>query len=93
MIKIMFFIYETFIKLLYKVLIIVSGKYISLLDSIHYSVEELKRVQQSDDPLTNEELNELLDEELSRSVDEMDTDVVDFLINEIDKNYFGNLFE
>lgn len=93
MIKIVFFIYETFIKLLYKVLIIVSRKYISLLDSIHYSVEELKRVQQSDDPLTNEELNELLDEELSRSVDEMDTDVVDFLINEIDKNYFGNLFE
>ena len=93
MIKIVFFIYETFIKLLYKVLIIVLIKYISLLDSIHYSVEELKRVQQSDDPLTNEELNELLDEELSRSVDEMDTDVVDFLINEIDKNYFGNLFE
>ena len=93
MIKIVFFIYETFIKLLYKVLIIVLRKYISLLDSTHYSVEELKRVQQSDDPLTNEELNELLDEELSRSVDEMDTDVVDFLINEIDKNYFGNLFE
>lgn len=93
MIKIVFFIYETFIKLLYKVLIIVLRKYIRLLDSIHYSVEELKRVQQSDDPLTNEELNELLDEELSRSVDEMDTDVVDFLINEIDKNYFGNLFE
>ena len=93
MIKIVFFIYETFIKLLYKVLIIVLRKYISLLDYIHYSVEELKRVQQSDDPLTNEELNELLDEELSRSVDEMDTDVVDFLINEIDKNYFGNLFE
>ncbi len=93
MIKIVFFIYETFIKLLYKVLIIVLRKYISLLDSIHYSVEELKRVQQSDDPLTNEELNELLDEELSRSVDKMDTDVVDFLINEIDKNYFGNLFE
>ena len=93
MIKIVFFIYETFIKLLYKVLIIVLRKYISLLDSIHYSVEELKRVQQSDYPLTNEELNELLDEELSRSVDEMDTDVVDFLINEIDKNYFGNLFE
>ena len=93
MIKIVFFIYETFIKLLYKVLIIVLRKYISLLDSIHYSVEELKRVQQSDDPLTNEELNELLDEELIRSVDEMDTDVVDFLINEIDKNYFGNLFE
>ena len=40
MIKIVFFIYETFIKLLYKVLIIVLRKYISLLDSIHYSVEE-----------------------------------------------------
>ncbi len=50
---------------------------------IRFSVESLKEIQQSDDPFTNEELRDLLDEELNRPTDEMDTDVIDFLINEI----------
>lgn len=50
---------------------------------IRFSVENLKEIQQSDNPFTNEELRDLLDEELNRPTDEMDTDVIDFLINEI----------
>lgn len=84
MIRRMVFIYEIFIKLIYKVLIAILKKYLYLLDSIHYSVEELKAIQKSDNPFTNEELNDLLDEELSRPIDEMDTDVVDFLVDEIE---------
>lgn len=50
---------------------------------IHFSVENLKEIQQSDDPFTNEELRDLLDEELNKPTNEMDTDVIDFLVNEI----------
>ncbi|MCI9145366.1 MAG: hypothetical protein HFJ97_03265 [Eubacterium sp.] len=62
---------------------IAMKKFICLLDSMHFSVEEIKAIQQSDNPFTDEELNDLLNEELNKPVDEMDTDVVDFLINEI----------
>ncbi len=62
---------------------IAMKKFICLLDSMHLSVEEIEAIQQSDNPFTDEELNDLLNEELNKSVDEMDTDVVDFLINEI----------
>lgn len=79
------------IKMTYKILITLMNiimstmeKFIRSLDTIHFSVDELRKIQQSDDPFTNEELNDLLDEELNKPIDEMDTDVVDFLVNEIE---------
>ncbi len=77
----MVYISETFLKMIFYIVLM---KFMRSLDSIHFSVEELKAIQQSNDPFTNEELNILLDEELNRPVDEMDTDVVDFLIDEIE---------
>lgn len=81
-----------FIKLVFNILFAFVNmsmsamkKFIDFLDnSIRFSVEELKAIQKSDDPFTNEELNALLDEELSRHPDKMDTDVVDYLIYELD---------
>ena len=81
-----------FIKLVFNILFAFMNmsmsamkKFIHFLDdSIRFSVEELKAIQKSDDPFTNEELNALLDEELSRHPDKMDTDLVDYLIDEID---------
>lgn len=79
------------IKMTYKILITLMDiimstmeKFIRSLDTIHFSVDELRKIQQSDDPFTNEELNDLLDEELNKPIDKMDTDVVDFLVNEIE---------
>lgn len=81
-----------FIKLVFNILFAFMNMSMSAMkkffnfldDSIRFSVDELKAIQESDDPFTNEELNALLDEELSRPPDKMDTDVVDYLIYEID---------
>lgn len=87
----MIFIKYVIIKMTYKILITLMNiimstmeKFIRLLDTIYFSVDELRKIQQSDDPFTNEELNDLLDEELNKPIDKMDTDVVDFLVNEIE---------
>lgn len=86
------YISTIFIKLVFNILFAFVNmsmsamkKFINFLDnSIRFSVEELKAIQKSDDPFTNEELNVLLDEELSRHPDKMDTDIVDYLVDEID---------
>lgn len=54
-----------------------------LFDEIHFSVEELKSIQKSNEPFTIDELKNLLDEELSRPINEMNTNVVEFLLDKI----------
>ena len=56
-----------------------------LFDEIHFSVEELKSIQKSNEPFTIDELKNLLDEELSRPINEMNTNVVEFLLDKINE--------
>lgn len=62
-----------------------------LFDEIHFSVEELKSIQKSNEPFTIDELKKLLDEELSRPINEMNTNVVEFLIDKINGYYLMNM--
>lgn len=62
-----------------------------LFDEIHFSVEELKSIQKSNEPFTIDELKKLLDEELSRPINEMNTNAVEFLIDKINGYYLMNM--
>lgn len=54
-----------------------------LLKPIYFSLEELRSIQGSDDPFTISELKNILEDELERPIDEMNTDVIDYLLTQI----------
>lgn len=54
-----------------------------LLKPIYFSLEELRSIQGSDDPFTISELKNILEDELERPIDEMNTDVIEYLLTQI----------
>lgn len=52
-------------------------------DDIYFSVAELIEIQKSNDPFTISELKNILEDELERPIDEMNTDVIDYLLTQI----------
>lgn len=52
-------------------------------DDIYFSVAELIEIQKSNDPFTISELKNILEDELERPIDEMNTDVIDYILTQI----------
>lgn len=56
-----------------------------IFEPMYFTVEELIRLQSSDDPFSQEELFDLLASELNRPYDEMNTDVIEYCLDEIER--------